>query len=165
MKKLALLALSPIAAYTQSTMAEPVKNIKLVHGAFADGSGWSPVARIPGKEGYNVSVVQEPVTSLADDVVATQRVLALQKGKSLRRPQLWRNDHQRSRKPSHRCRPGLYCRLPARKRGDAANIRPPGGSIGKTPDRYLYIKPKNFHADFAADLAKNRLMLCRALRL
>src|SRR6202046_627690 len=57
-----------------------VKNIVLVHGAWADGSGWKGVYEILVKDGYNVSVVQEPETSFQDDVAATKRVLALQDG-------------------------------------------------------------------------------------
>src|SRR5260221_14241329 len=63
--------------------AEPVRNVVIVHGAFADGSGWKHVADILGKDGYAVSVVQEPLTSLADDVAATKRVLDLQQGPTL----------------------------------------------------------------------------------
>ena len=63
--------------------AEPVKNVVIVHGAFADGSGWERVADILGKDGYTVSVVQEPLTSLADDVAATNRMLDLQQGPTL----------------------------------------------------------------------------------
>src|SRR4029078_6997283 len=59
---------------------EKVKNIVLVHGAFADGSGWEGVYKILTKKGYNVSVVGNPNTSLADDVEATRRVLARQNG-------------------------------------------------------------------------------------
>ena len=59
---------------------ESIKNIVLVHGAFADGSGWEGVYKILTKKGYNVSVVGNPNTSLADDVNATKRVLARQKG-------------------------------------------------------------------------------------
>ena len=59
---------------------ERVKNVVLVHGAFADGSGWEGVYKILTKKGYNVSVVGNPNTSLADDVDATKRVLARQKG-------------------------------------------------------------------------------------
>jgi pimeloyl-ACP methyl ester carboxylesterase len=44
-----------------------VKNVLLVHGAFADGSGWEPVAKLLEKDGYTVSVLQEPETSYADD--------------------------------------------------------------------------------------------------
>ena len=56
-------------------MSFPVKNVVLVHGAFADGSGWRQVADILGKGGYAVSVVQEPLTSFADDVAATKRMI------------------------------------------------------------------------------------------
>src|SRR5258705_13257434 len=53
-----------------------MKNIVLVHGGFVDGSGWEGVYKILKDRGYNVSVVQNPTTSLADDVAATQPVLA-----------------------------------------------------------------------------------------
>ena len=52
----------------------------LVHGGFVDGSGWEGVYEILKKDGYNVSIVQNPTTSLADDVVATKRALAAQNG-------------------------------------------------------------------------------------
>src|SRR6266481_5480869 len=57
-----------------------VRNIVLVHGAWADGSGWTGVYDILVKDGYNVSIVQEPETSFKEDVAATKRVLALQDG-------------------------------------------------------------------------------------
>jgi len=63
-------------------MAPPqgVKNIVLVHGAFADGSSWAKVIPILQARGYNVTAVQNPLTSFADDVAATQRALAAQDG-------------------------------------------------------------------------------------
>jgi pimeloyl-ACP methyl ester carboxylesterase len=57
-----------------------VKNIVLVHGAFADGSSWSKIIPLLEEQGYNVVAVQNPLTSLADDVAATRRVIALQDG-------------------------------------------------------------------------------------
>jgi pimeloyl-ACP methyl ester carboxylesterase len=57
-----------------------LRNIVLVHGAWADGSGWKGVYDILVKDGYNVSVVQEPETSFKEDVAATKRTLALQDG-------------------------------------------------------------------------------------
>jgi pimeloyl-ACP methyl ester carboxylesterase len=57
-----------------------VRNIVLVHGAWADGSGWNGVYDILVKDGYNVSIVQEPETSFKEDVAATKRALALQEG-------------------------------------------------------------------------------------
>jgi pimeloyl-ACP methyl ester carboxylesterase len=57
-----------------------VKNIVLVHGAIADGSGWRGVYDILIKDGYRVSVVQQPLTGLVDDVAATKRVIDQQDG-------------------------------------------------------------------------------------
>jgi pimeloyl-ACP methyl ester carboxylesterase len=60
-----------------------MNNIVLVHGAWADGSGWQGIHDILHARGYNVSVVQNPLTSLADDVAAADRVLARQNGATL----------------------------------------------------------------------------------
>jgi pimeloyl-ACP methyl ester carboxylesterase len=75
-------ALLLLACCTLSAQNEQprVRNIVLVHGAWADGSGWKGVYDILVKDGYNVSIVQEPETSFKDDVAATKRVLALQDG-------------------------------------------------------------------------------------
>ena len=55
-------------------------NVVLVHGGFVDGSGWEGVYKALKKNGHKVSVVQNPTTSLADDVAATKRVIAEQDG-------------------------------------------------------------------------------------
>jgi pimeloyl-ACP methyl ester carboxylesterase len=57
-----------------------VKSIVLVHGGFVDGSGWEGVHKILKRDGYRVSVVQNPTTSLADDVAATRRAIAAADG-------------------------------------------------------------------------------------
>jgi len=61
-------------------MAQFSETIVLVHGGFVDGAGWEGVYRILKKDGYNVSIVQNPTTSLADDVAATRQVVAQAKG-------------------------------------------------------------------------------------
>ena len=63
-------------------MAENLKatNVVLVHGGFVDGSGWEGVYKILTKDGYTVSIVQNPTISLADDVAATKRIVAAQNG-------------------------------------------------------------------------------------
>lgn len=63
-----------------STIGQQIKNIVLVHGAFADGAGWRRVYDDLTARGYRVSIVQNPLTSLADDVAATTRVLDRQDG-------------------------------------------------------------------------------------
>ena len=60
--------------------SEGIKNVVLVHGAFADGSSWSKVISLLQAEGLNVIAVQNPLTSLEDDVAATKRAIALMDG-------------------------------------------------------------------------------------
>jgi len=60
--------------------AAPIKSIVLVHGGFVDGSGWEGVYEILKKDGYNVTIVQNPTTSLADDVAVTKRAIASANG-------------------------------------------------------------------------------------
>ena len=57
-----------------------VKNVVLVHGGFVDGSGWEEVYQILKKDGYTVSIVQNPTISLEDDVAVTKRNLSTQSG-------------------------------------------------------------------------------------
>ena len=79
----AVAASFPVAASAQTTdhsghiaATQPVRNVVLVHGAFADGSGWRGVYDELTGRGYRVTIVQNPLTSLADDVAATKRAIA-----------------------------------------------------------------------------------------
>ena len=78
----ALLA-GPPATAQQTLEKAKVNNIVLVHGAWADGSGWQRIHDLLHAKGYAVSIVQNPLTSLAADVAAVQRVLARQNGPAL----------------------------------------------------------------------------------
>ena len=64
----------------QTNASTAVKNIVLVHGGFVDGSGWQGVYKALKKNGYNVTVVQNSTTSLAEDVATTKRAIATQDG-------------------------------------------------------------------------------------
>ncbi|WP_057680409.1 alpha/beta fold hydrolase, partial [Xanthomonas euvesicatoria] len=79
---LALLSALSIFAASPTTAApvQSLPTIVLVHGAFADGSSWSGVIEALQRQGYHVTAVQNPLTSLADDVAATRRVLERQPG-------------------------------------------------------------------------------------
>ncbi len=68
--------------FAQSAAA-PIRNVVLVHGAYADGSCWSDVIALLQAAGYKATAVQNPLTSLADDVAATRRILALQDGPTI----------------------------------------------------------------------------------
>lgn len=78
----AVLAVATLSAHAVEPAA-PVKNVVLVHGGFVDGSGWAQVYRGLRKDGYNVTVVQNPTTSLADDVAATKQALAQLSGAAI----------------------------------------------------------------------------------
>src|SRR5262245_66278795 len=75
MKRLILAIIAGTALTAPFPAHAAVKTVVLVHGAFADGSGWKPVADILQNHGYSVRVVQEPETSFAADIAATRRVL------------------------------------------------------------------------------------------
>ena len=72
-----------VNAQKASTDTRPAENIVLVHGAFADGSGWRGVYDELTQRGYRVTIVQNPLTSLADDVASTRRVLDRQDGPTI----------------------------------------------------------------------------------
>src|SRR6266404_1370807 len=114
--KIGALAASLLCAAARTASAAPVKNILLVHGAFVDGSGWRPVYDILVRDGYNVSVVQHPLTGLDEDVAATKRPGPAGWALHPRRSQLWRGrDHRGGRRPA-RGRPRLH-RRPCAGRG------------------------------------------------
>src|SRR3954471_10253292 len=67
-------------AVAQATSLQGVRNVVIVHGAWADGSSWSKVIPLLQAKGLHVVAVQNPLTSLADDVAATERAIALKDG-------------------------------------------------------------------------------------
>jgi pimeloyl-ACP methyl ester carboxylesterase len=73
-------ALFAVTGTVTKASAQTIKNVVLVHGAFADGSGWKALYTVLTKKGYNVTVVQNPLTSLEDDVAATRTALDKQDG-------------------------------------------------------------------------------------
>jgi pimeloyl-ACP methyl ester carboxylesterase len=77
---LTVLAITALATSSPEAQAAPVKSIVLVHGAFADGSGWRGVYDILKKDGYSVSIVQNPTESLDGDVAAAKQVIDAESG-------------------------------------------------------------------------------------
>lgn len=73
--RIAVLLLLPAFLLMQFAGMAQIKNVVLVHGSYADGSGWQGVYHILSKKGYNVTVVQNPLTSFAEDVASVKRVL------------------------------------------------------------------------------------------
>jgi len=137
-----------------------VRNIVLVHGAWADGSGWKGVYEILVKDGNNVGVVQEPETSFKDDVAATKRVLALQDGPCILVAHSY-GGAVITEAGADRSVVGLVyvaAHMPDTGENEADDGKrfpsdlAKSGAIKKTPDGFTYIDPVQFHELFAADL-------------
>jgi pimeloyl-ACP methyl ester carboxylesterase len=146
-----------LSATTAPARAEPVKNIVLVHGAFADGSGWRRVADILRKDGYSVSVVQEPETSLADDVAATNRILDRQSGPAVLVGHSYGGAVITEAGNNAHVASLVYVAAFAPDEGEKVgpllgSIAPAQNSIAPTADGYLLIDQAKFPADFAADV-------------
>lgn len=151
------IALSFAAVTTQAAQAAPVKNIVLVHGFFADGSGWKGVADILARDGYKVSVVQQPETSLEDDVKATIRAVEAGDGPSILVGHSY-GGMVITEAGNHARVAGLvYVAAFQPDAGESlkalADKMPPATKgIQATPDGHLYFDQTLFHADFAADV-------------
>src|ERR1700733_11094355 len=78
-----VIATATLFGSVSAAKAQTVKNIVLVHGAFADGSGWKALYSILTKKGYHVTIVQNPLSSLQDDAAATKVVLDNQDGPTI----------------------------------------------------------------------------------
>src|SRR6267154_6579623 len=143
------------------TSEAPVKTIVLVHGAWADGSGWKGVYDILVKDGYNVSIVQEPETSFEDDVTATKRVLALQDAPCVLVGHSYGGAviTEAGTDPSVVGLVYIAAHMPdaGEKESDDGKRFPSdlakSGAIKKTPDGFTYLDPAQFHEYFAADLS------------
>ena len=146
-----------LAAGASAATSSPTKNVVLVHGAFADGSGWMAVAKILEKDGFKVSVAQPPETSLEDDVASTTRTIDAMGGPVVLVGHSYggiiitaagNNAHVKSLVYVAAFQPDAGESL-----GSLSASKPPASSGPKpSPDGFLYLDLATFHADFCADL-------------
>src|ERR1700732_4961263 len=137
-----------------------VRNIVLVHGAWADGSGWKGVYDLLVKDGYNVSIVQEPETSFKEDVAATKRVLAQQDGQCILVAHSYGGAviTEAGTDPSVAGLVYIAAHMPDASENEADDGKrfpsdlSKSTAIKKTADGFTYIDPAQFHEYFAADL-------------
>ena len=155
-----VLAIFTCDVVSGQSQAHRIRNIVLVHGAWADGSGWKGVYDILSKDGYNVSVVQEPETSFKEDVAATKRVLAQQDGPCVLVAHSYGGSviTEAGTDPSVVGLVYIAAHMPdaGESESDDGKRFPSdlakSGAIKKTPDGFTYIDPARFHELFAADL-------------
>jgi pimeloyl-ACP methyl ester carboxylesterase len=137
-----------------------VKNIVLVHGAWVDGSGWKGVYDILVRDGYNVSIVQEPETSFQEDVNATKRVLALQDGPCILVGHSYGGSviTEAGNDPSVVGLVYIAAHMPDAGESEAIDGKlfpsdlSKSTAIKKTADGFDYLDPAQFHEYFVADL-------------
>ena len=156
-----LIVAAAAAFASQAAMAAPVKNIVLVHGAFVGGSGWRPVYDILTHDGYNVTLVQEPLTSFPEDVAATRRILDQQNGPAILVGHSYGGAIITEAGNDPHVAGLVYIAAHALDNGEteATNGKKFPNSAHpfvKTPDGFLYINPAVFPSDFAADLPRNQ---------
>ena len=168
MKKNLIAALFTLQLFTVGSMATAqtnatVKNIVLVHGAFADGSGWENVYKILKARGYNVTIVQNPLTSLEADVEATQRVLDKQDGPAILVGHSWGGTVITQAGVHSKVAALVYVAAFAPTIGestvDLVKTAPTASENGILPpdDKgFLWYDKEKFHAGFAADVSKEK---------
>ena len=134
-------------------------NIVLVHGGFVDGSGWEGVYSILKKDGYNVSIVQNPTISLNDDVAVTKRILAAQDGPAILVGHSYGGAVITEAGNDPKVAGLVYITAFAPDKGESVSsliANPPPGApvppILPPQDGYLFLERAKFPASFAADV-------------
>ena len=145
----------PAAAQTH-----PIKNIVIVHGAFADGSGWKSVYTILTKKGYHVTIVQNPLTSLNDDVDATNRILAQQDGPVVLVGHSWAGVVITQAGVDPKVAALVYVAAFEPDKGETANswtetqAKAPSMRVTADPKGFVFFDRTTFHEGYCADLPK-----------
>ena len=141
----------------------PVKNIVIVHGAFTDGSGWESVYRILTNRGYNVTLVQNPLSSLEDDVNTTGRILARQQGPVVLVGHSWGGTVITQVGEAENVVSLVYVAAFVPDIGEStldlakkASPAPENGILPPDEYGYIYYDKGKFHSGFAADLDKSK---------
>ena len=146
---------------TVASTAKPA--VVLVHGGFVDGSGWEDVYKILKKDGYDVSIVQNPTTSLADDVAVTKRAIAAQKAPVVLVGHSYGGVVITEAGNDPKVAALVYIAAFAPDKGESVNalIKNPLPGAPVPPilppqDGFLALDKSKFHASFAADLSPEK---------
>lgn len=160
-----LLAAAAIGTMSQAALAQPAntaqpaRNVVLVHGAFADGSGWRGVYDLLTARGYRVTIVQNPLTSLADDVAATRRALARQEGGTILVGHSWGGVVITEAGVDDKVKGLVYVSALTPDVGETAGDQYAGFGIPSTfvieeqADGFGFINAERFQEGFAADVS------------
>ncbi len=151
-------ALAGTGAMAQTAAAPAARNVVLVHGAYADGSCWAEVIARLQKAGLKVTSVQNPLTSLVDDVEATRRALALQDGPTVLVGHSWAGTVISEAGGDSKVSALVYVAARGPDAGEdyaalAAKFPTPPASAGLVKvDGYAQLSEEAFLRDFAGDV-------------
>src|SRR3954465_5888000 len=166
---LLLTAVFHTGAVTQVNSPQGVRNIVIVHGAWADGSSWSKVIPLLQAKGLHVVAVQNPLTSLADDVVATKRAIALQDGPVLLVGHSYGGVVITEAGNDPKVVGLVYVAALVPSDGESvASVTKPfppaplGSEVRKDAEGFLTVTPKGIAEDFAQDLTDKEKQLLTA---
>src|ERR1700676_3740266 len=159
-----VLLLLSCGALSAQNQEHRVRNIVLAHGAWADGSGWKGVYDILVKDGYHVSIVQEPETSFKEDVAATKRVLAQQGGPCILVAHSYGGAviTEAGTDPPVAGLVYIAAHMPDAGENEADDGKrfpselSKSTAIKKTADGFTYLDPAQFHKYFADDLSSEQ---------
>src|SRR5437870_3562513 len=161
----ALAIMTIILSMGENTMAQTksttvVRNIVLVHGGFVDGSGWEGVYNVLKKDGYTVTIVQNPTISLADDVAVTKRAIAAQNGPVILVGHSYGGAVITEAGSDPKVAGLVYITAFAPDKGESVSSLikdpPPGAPVPPIlppQDGYLFLDKAKFPAAFAADVS------------
>ncbi len=145
---------------SQANAAAGVKNVLLIHGGFVDGSGWQGVYDLLKKDGYHVTIVQNPTTTLADDVAMTKRMLAAQDGPAILVGHSYGGVVITESGTDPKVAGLVYIAAFAPDKGESVSSlikNPPPGAAGPPilppQDGFLFLDRAKFRAAFAADVS------------
>ena len=143
------------------TVAPKIKNVVLVHGAFADGSGYRALYEVLTKKGYNVTIVQNPLSSLEDDVAATNLALDKQDGPTILVGHSWGGTVITEAGNHPKVAALVYIAALQPDNGEnsiqwlqTAPPAPENGVLNPDDKGIAYYDKAKFHAGFAGDLSK-----------
>jgi len=139
-----------------------IKNIVLVHGGFVDGSGWQSVYQVLKKEGYSITIVQNPTVTLAEDVAVTKRALARQNGPAILVGHSYGGAVITEAGTDAKVAGLVYVTAFAPDQGESVSSliqNPPPGApvppILAPQDGFLFLDREKFRASFAADVSED----------
>ena len=162
--KFSILIATVFSSFIASAQARTTpKNIVIVHGAFADGSTWENVYTILTRKGYQVTIVQNPLSSLEDDVAVTERAIEKQNGPVVLVGHSWGGSVITQAGKSDKVSALVYVAAFVPEVGestlDLVKTAPPAPENGILPPDekgWIYYDKTKFHEGFAADVSKEK---------